>query len=827
MNSNWACVVRCCFFYFVGAWGVRGLIGWPGLDGRLYHVNPPLQARHWRHHLLVVVVECLQAWSMQCLLRPGTSPVSVLTGEVGWREPRTTSTTHHTHTRTHTPTRKANISSPTRQRLPAWGPLLWVLLLLLPGVAAGRSTRRHPTAFVHRPSSSVRSRHGHTTTRMNSAPSATSPETVPERRWDAAQGVWVGAKALADDDVEIPSPLWILGYGSLMFRPEESFAGCARVEGVVEGWRRMWAQRSCDHRGEPHMPGLVVTVLSDAELEALGLRQPGDPPSRVHGVAYRIPDEQVAHVLQELDFREKGGYTRAVVEVLPAEGGPAIKALLYTGNAENPNFHQPTTLEEAAHIVAWSKGPSGENKEYLFEVDAYLQRVGAVCEETTALTASVRQVLERGLDRRASLDARHQALEKPVWQRVGLQTWGSNQYGQLGSLTEEDVDDDGEWARPRPTFVEVNVAGTVSLSGVEAVEEVTDEKFRVRQLVAGGGHSALVTEEDRLYLWGWNQAGQVGGSTHVVVEGTHHAQVFPRRVAMVALGHAHTLVLEKDTGRVYGLGSNAAGEATGQTLDQQVNSRGVGGGVVTIGAGHTELRMRWCAAGVRHSAGVTKEEGKLVTWGSRKHGEGLPASLSAWAPADGARVAKVWCGWQHTVVLDDRGRVWTLGANKYGQLGRDLSAGDEGLPQLVSWPADAGEVEVVDLACGWSHVLAQAKDGQVWGWGRNTFGQLGKETETVANPEPFPLLPASRCLPNGAMVARVACGTESSLLVGADGSVWACGWNEHGNLGVGDTKDHFAWTQVPGIEGGGESLLVACGGAHVVVLTQEAIAGTK
>ena len=46
------------------------------------------------------------------------------------------------------------------------------------------------------------------------------------------------------------------------------------------------------HRGVPHQPGLVCTVIMDKELVALGLRQEGDAPSVTHGVAYRIPDDR-------------------------------------------------------------------------------------------------------------------------------------------------------------------------------------------------------------------------------------------------------------------------------------------------------------------------------------------------------------------------------------------------------------------------------------------------------------------------------------------------------------------------------------------------------
>jgi cation transport regulator ChaC len=51
------------------------------------------------------------------------------------------------------------------------------------------------------------------------------------------------------------------------------------------------------------------------------------------GVCYRVGEADVESVLGNLDFREKGGYTRDVVEVTPVEvGRPAVRALLYTAN---------------------------------------------------------------------------------------------------------------------------------------------------------------------------------------------------------------------------------------------------------------------------------------------------------------------------------------------------------------------------------------------------------------------------------------------------------------------------------------------------------------
>ena len=71
----------------------------------------------------------------------------------------------------------------------------------------------------------------------------------------------------------IPSPLWIFGYGSLCWKAD--FPAEEQFVGRVSGWKRLFAQRSTDHRGTPAAPGLVATVLTDEQLEVLKLRSPG------------------------------------------------------------------------------------------------------------------------------------------------------------------------------------------------------------------------------------------------------------------------------------------------------------------------------------------------------------------------------------------------------------------------------------------------------------------------------------------------------------------------------------------------------------------------
>ena len=116
---------------------------------------------------------------------------------------------------------------------------------------------------------------------------------------------------------------------------EDGVPARRKVHGPRPGPDRYFAQKSQDHRGTPAAPGLVATVVRDEDLVKLALQDEGYTGSCV-GTAYRVADEDARQVLDDLDFREKGGYTREVVSV--AHAGGTLDALLYRGTVDNPNF---------------------------------------------------------------------------------------------------------------------------------------------------------------------------------------------------------------------------------------------------------------------------------------------------------------------------------------------------------------------------------------------------------------------------------------------------------------------------------------------------------
>jgi len=174
--------------------------------------------------------------------------------------------------------------------------------------------------------------------------------------------------------------VWVFGYGSLVWRP--SFPHAVRRAARIEGWRRRFWQASTDHRGTLHHPGRVLTLVED-------------PGSAVWGTCYAVTLADWPAVLDALEVREQGGYTRVEVAAGLAEGvhaGPIVgevPAVLYIATAANPQFIGPEDLAVTAEVVRTAHGPSGDNVTYVRALAHALHELGAPDPEVDALAALV------------------------------------------------------------------------------------------------------------------------------------------------------------------------------------------------------------------------------------------------------------------------------------------------------------------------------------------------------------------------------------------------------------------------------------------------------
>ncbi|XP_048376391.1 RCC1 domain-containing protein 1-like isoform X5 [Stegostoma tigrinum] len=155
-------------------------------------------------------------------------------------------------------------------------------------------------------------------------------------------------------------------------------------------------------------------------------------------------------------------------------------------------------------------------------------------------------------------------------------SWGSGRHGQLGHGGVED--------ETEPRIVE-------ALHGLAMAE-----------IAAGGWHSVCSSVSGDLYVWGWNESGQLGLPAKSCSEEKHRKTPQQKRLSgevSPSLSEANNTVI-KSANKITGLGDSnvfISIQAFPALLDLP-----------------EELEVSKVSCGSRHSAAVTRE-GKLFTWG--------------------------------------------------------------------------------------------------------------------------------------------------------------------------------------------------------------------
>jgi alpha-tubulin suppressor-like RCC1 family protein len=164
------------------------------------------------------------------------------------------------------------------------------------------------------------------------------------------------------------------------------------------------------------------------------------------------------------------------------------------------------------------------------------------------------------------------------------------------------------------------------------------------------------------------------------------------------------------------------------------------------------------------------------------------------------------CGILHTIVKMTDGTIYGCGNNGNGQLGINSTLQQNTLVQMIN---NTGKIPE-SVSGGGYHTIVKMTDGTIWSCGLNSNGQLGINSTLQKNTLTQMIIPA------GKTPESVNCGRNNTIVKMTDGTIYGCGNNDIGQLGINSTLQKNTLTQMI-IPGGNTPESVSGGGYHTIV----------
>lgn len=298
-----------------------------------------------------------------------------------------------------------------------------------------------------------------------------------------------------------------------------------------------------------------------------------------------------------------------------------------------------------------------------------------------------------------------------------------------------------------------------------------------QQVDGGNGHALILDSLGNVYTVGRNTFGQLGDSTFESSTTPIRVTRIPK-IAVISRGYDHSLAIDS-TGKLWSWGRNNYGQLGVTPLYDYSFPQAV----------QTNLRFTAVEGGHWHTVAIA-EDSTVWAWGHNFYGElgsgdrehsNFPNQVAFKNGRPLKGIVEIASVGYHTLAIDKDGKVYSWGGNSYGQLGHRR----ESQQLYADLVPDAPSARSV--ATAWHHSVLLTEEGEVYVWGSDPSTQrremVRESYEGITKLD----------LPK---IERIAAGSWHVLAIDEEGNTWGWGANRFGMLGTGDSIAHSSPIQL-------------------------------
>ncbi|RFN53962.1 hypothetical protein FIE12Z_1709 [Fusarium flagelliforme] len=381
----------------------------------------------------------------------------------------------------------------------------------------------------------------------------------------------------------------------------------------------------------------------------------------------------------------------------------------------------------------------------------------------------------------------------------------------------------------------------------------------VVQISCGGMHAVALTHDNKILTWGVNDQGALGRDTNwdgglrdmdkaedSDSEDEDDTGINPKESTPTAVSEEHfapgtkfvqvvasdsaSFTLTED-GRVYGWGTFRS-------------SDGILGFSETIKVQSTPLlikdlkNIKALSAGSNHILALD-HKGNVVAWGCGQQNQlgrriiernKMSSLIPQGVGLPRGKIAKIACGSYHSFAIDKEGQVYGWGLNNFGEIGVESNAGED--DAVILRPAKLtylDDFNITEIDGGEHHSLACSDKGDLLTWGRVDGYQVGFEFDKLSEENAIydergnaRILFKPTVQPEAKDIVSVAAGTDNNFAIASDGKVYSWGFSSNYQTGQGTIDDIHTPTLIDNTAIRGKKIIGAGAGGQYSVLIGEA-----